>query len=111
MANAHDNSDARSAMAELAADTALRAEKAREGNGAMSAFGQALALFWSADARRGAFDRACTPRGEKLLRRSAMTVTDRFLKTGIEFLMTMTDSAISSCQHGSTNDPLQKLCT
>ena len=41
----HDNGDAWSAMAELAADTALRAEKAREGNGAVSAFGQELALF------------------------------------------------------------------
>ena len=53
MASAHDDGDVRSAMAELAADTALCAEKAREGNGAVSAFGQALALFWSADARRG----------------------------------------------------------
>ena len=58
MASAHDDGDARSAMAELAADTALRAEKAREGNGAVSVFGQALALFWSADVRRGAFGRA-----------------------------------------------------
>ena len=111
MVSVHDDGDARSAMAELAVDTALRAEKAREGNGAMSAFGQALALFWSADTRCGAFGRACAPCGEKLLRRSAMTVTDRFLKTAIQCLMTMTDSAISSCQHGSTNDPLQKLCT
>ena len=100
VANAHDDGDALSAMAELAADTALCAEKAREGNGAVSAFGQALALFWSADARRGAFGRACTPRGEKLLRRSAKMVTNRFLKTAIQCLMTMTDSAISSCQHG-----------
>ena len=53
MANVHDDGDARSAMAELAADTTLRAEKAREGNGWVSTFGQALALFWSADARRG----------------------------------------------------------
>jgi len=58
VASAHDDDDARSAMAELATDTALRAEKAREGNGAVSAFGQALALFWSTDARRGAFGRA-----------------------------------------------------
>ena len=43
VANMHDDGDARSAMAELAVDTALRAEKAREGNGAVSAFGQALA--------------------------------------------------------------------
>ena len=43
MANAHDDGDAWSAMVELAADTVLRVEKAREGNGAVSAFGQALA--------------------------------------------------------------------
>ena len=49
----HDDGDAWSAMAELAADTALRAEKAREGNGAVSAFGQELAPFRSVDARRG----------------------------------------------------------
>ena len=109
--NAHDDGDARSAMAELAADKALHAEKARQGTGAVSVFGQALALFWSADARRGAFGRACAPRGEKLLHWSAITITDHFLKTAIQCLMTMTDSAISSCQHGSTNDPLQKLCT
>ena len=35
------------------ADTALRVEKAREGNGAVSAFGQELALFWSTDVRHG----------------------------------------------------------
>ena len=93
MANAHDNGDARSAMAELAADMALCAEKAREGNGAVSAFGQALALFWSVDARCGAFGRAYAPRGEKLLHRSAMTVTDRFLKTAIQGSSTMTDRA------------------
>ena len=40
MANAHDDGDARSAMAELATDMALCAEKAREGNGAVSAFGR-----------------------------------------------------------------------
>ena len=53
MVSAHDDGDAWSAMVELAADMVLRAEKAREGNGAASAFGQALALFWSADARHG----------------------------------------------------------
>ena len=52
VANVHDDGNAWPAMAELAADTALRAEKAREGNGAVSAFGQELALFWSADVRR-----------------------------------------------------------
>jgi len=45
VANTHDDSDAWSEMAELAVDTALCAEKTREGNGAVSAFGQALALF------------------------------------------------------------------
>ena len=98
--SAHDDGDAWSAMADGCGGSALRAEKAREGIGAVSVFGQALALFWSADARRGAFGRACAPHGEKLLRRSAMTVTDHFLKTAIQCLMTMTDSAISSCQHG-----------
>ena len=93
MANAHDDGDARSAMVELAADTALCAEKAREGNGAVSAFGQELALFWSADARRGALGRACTPRGEHRLSQSAMMVTDRFLKTAIQGSSTMTDRA------------------
>ena len=58
MVSAHDDGDARSAMVEFAADTALCVEKAREGNGAVSAFGQALALFWSADARRGDLDSA-----------------------------------------------------
>ena len=33
-------------------------EGEREANGAGGAFGQALALFWSADARRGGFGRA-----------------------------------------------------
>ena len=78
MVSAHDDGDARSAMAELAVDTALRAEEAREGKGAVSVFGQALALFWSADARRGAFGRACAPRGERRLSRSATVLTDRF---------------------------------
>ena len=38
-------------------------------------------------------------------------VTERFLKMAIQCLMIMTDSAISSYQHGSTNDPLQKRCS
>ena len=69
-------------MVELAVDMVLRAEKAREGNGALSAFGQALAFFWSADARRGAFGRACVPRGERRLSRLATVLTDRFSENG-----------------------------
>ena len=45
MASAHDDGDTRSAMVELAADTALRAEKARQGNGAMSASGRRWPSF------------------------------------------------------------------
>ena len=100
VASAHDDGDVRSAMAELAADTALRAEKAREGNGAMSVYGQALALFWSVDARCGAFGRACAPCGEHRLSRSATVLTDRFLKTAIQCTMLMTVSDISTCQSG-----------
>ena len=66
----------------------------------MSAFGQALAFFWSPDTRCGDLGRACAPCGETLLRRSAMTVTDGFLKTAIQCTMTMTVSDISTCQHG-----------
>ena len=43
---------------------------------------------------------ACAPRGETLQRRSAMTVTDGFLKTAIQCTMTMTVSDISTCQYG-----------
>ena len=59
----------------------------------MSTFGQELALFWSTDARHGALGRACAPRGERRLSRSAMMVTDRFLKTAIQGSSTMTDRA------------------
>ena len=75
-------------------------EGEREAMGQAGAFGQALALFWSADTRRGAFDRAYAPCGETLLRRSAMTVTDGFLKTAIQCTMLMTVSDISTCQSG-----------
>ena len=45
VASAHDDGDVRSAMADGCGGLALRAEKARGGNGAVSAFGQELALF------------------------------------------------------------------
>ena len=93
VASAHDGGDARSAMADGCGGLALRAEKARGGNGAVSAFEQELALFWSTDAQCGALGRGCTPRGERRLSRSAMTVTDRFLKTAIQGSSTMTDRA------------------
>ena len=100
MASVHDGGEARSAMADGCGGLALCAEKARGGNGAVSAFGQELALFWSTDAQRGAFGRACVPRGEKLLRRSAMMAIDHFLKMVIQSLIDPTDSEYSSCQHG-----------
>ena len=45
VASAHDGGDAQSAMADGCGGLALRAEKARGGNGVVSAFGQELALF------------------------------------------------------------------
>jgi len=50
--------------------------------------------------RRGGLGFSCAPRGEKLLLRSAMTVTDRFLKMAIQSSIDPTDSEYSSCQHG-----------
>ena len=72
VASAHDDGDMWSAMVELAADTALRAEKAREGNGEVSAFGQARGVLKTRPARQdvhGAWQREqrssdmCCPRG------------------------------------------------
>ena len=56
----------------------LRAVKAKECDGAGECVGQALAFFWSSDARRGDFGRACAPRGEQLLRRSATAALSVF---------------------------------
>ena len=53
VASAHDDGDARSGMADGRGLGAARGEGEREANGSGCAFGQALALFWSADARRG----------------------------------------------------------
>ena len=79
---------------------ALRAVKAREGNGETQRECRGVAFIWSSSTRRGDLDRACAPRDETLLRRSAMTDTVRFLKTAIQYLMTVTVSDISTCQHG-----------
>ena len=62
--------------------------------------GEELAFFWSLGARRGAFSRACAPRGERRLSRSAIVLTDRFLKTAIQSSIDSTNSEYSSCQHG-----------
>ena len=53
-------------------------EGEREANGAGECVGQALAFFWSADARRGGVSTACTPRGDPLLSRSAMATLTIF---------------------------------
>ena len=50
MASAHDDDDARLGMADGCGLGAARGEGEREANGAGGAFGQELALFWSADA-------------------------------------------------------------
>ena len=78
VASAHDDGDARSGMADGCGLGAACGEGEREANGAGGAFGQALALFWSADARRGGFGSAWAPRGEQLLRRSAMATLTIF---------------------------------
>ena len=62
--------------------------------------GEELAFFWSSGARRGAFGRACAPRGERRLSRSATVLTNRFLKMAIQSSIDPTDSEYSSCQHG-----------
>ena len=54
----HDDGNARSGMADDCGLGVARGEGEREANGVGGAFGQALALFWSADARRGGFGRA-----------------------------------------------------
>ena len=46
----HDDGDAQSGMADGRGLDAARGEGEREANGAGGAFGQALALFWSANA-------------------------------------------------------------
>ena len=97
---AHDDGDAQPAMAEGCCGVALRAVKAREGNGETQRECRGVAFIWSSSTRRGDLGRAWTPRGETLLRRSAMTDTVRFLKTAIQYLMTVTVSDISKCQHG-----------
>ena len=80
----------------------LSAVKAKECDGAGECVGQALAFFWSSDARRGDFDRACAPRGEQLLRRSATASSDRFLKIAIQCSMTMSDSTTSMICNSQT---------
>jgi len=100
VACAHDDGDAQPAMAEGCCGVALRAVKAREGNGETQREWRGVAFIWSSSTRRGDLGRAWTPRGETLLRRSAMTDTVRFLKTAIQYLMTVTVSDISKCQHG-----------
>ena len=84
-----------------AVNTVLRAEK-EEGkvNGETQREWRGVAFIWSSSTRHGDLGRACAPRGETLQRRSAMTVTDGFLKTVIQCTMTMTVSDISTCQHG-----------
>ena len=78
MASVHNDGDARSGMTDGYGLGAVRGEGEREANGAGGAFGQALALFWSVDARRGGVDRACMPRGDHLLSRSAMATLTVF---------------------------------
>jgi len=100
VACAHDDGDAQPAMAEGCCGVALRAVKAREGNGETQREWRGVAFIWSSSTRHGDLGRACAPRGETLLRQLAMTVTDGFLKTVIQCTMTMTVSDISTCQHG-----------
>ena len=71
---------ARLAMAELQRLGAARGGGEGEANGAGECVGQALAFFWSADARHGGVGRACIPRGEQILRRSATASSDHFRK-------------------------------
>jgi len=51
----HDDGDARSEMGKPLRLGAARGGGEREANGAGECVGQALALFWSVDARRGGF--------------------------------------------------------
>ena len=51
----HDDGDTRSEMGKLLRLGAARGGGEREANGAGECVGQALALFWSVDARRGGF--------------------------------------------------------
>ena len=80
----------------------LRAVKAKECDGAGECVGQALAFFWSSDARRGDFNRACAPRGEQLLCRSATVSSDHFLKIAIQCSMTTPDSTTSTIHNTQT---------
>ena len=100
VASAHDDGDVRLAMADGCGGLALRAVKAREGNGETQREWRGVAFIWSSSTRRGGLGLSCAPRGEKLLLRSAMTVTDRFLKMAIQSSIDPTDSEYSSCQHG-----------
>ena len=69
-----------------AAATASRSPCSRGGRrwqGEMAserASGETLAFNWSSDARRGDAGRACAPRGDQLLSRSATASSVRFLK-------------------------------
>jgi len=94
--------EARPAMAELHRLGAACGGGEREANGAGECVGQALAFFWSSNARRGNFGRACAPRGEQLLRRSATTSSYRFLKIAIQCSMTTPDSATSTIRNSQT---------
>ena len=78
MVSAHDDGDTRSEMGKLLRLGAARGGGEREAMEQASAFGQALAFFWSSDARRGDLGSACTPRGNPLLSRSAMATLTVF---------------------------------
>ena len=62
------------------AEAAARGGDEGRANGAGDSVGQALAFFWSSDARRGGIGSACVPRGDQFLRRSATASSDDFLK-------------------------------
>ena len=74
----------------------------KSANGAGKCVGQALAFIWSSDVRCGGVGRACVPRGDQLLRRSATASSDRFLKFLIQCSMAMTDSVNSTIRNSQT---------
>ena len=63
---------------------------------------EALAFIWGTYTRHEGASRACVPRGDQLLRRSATASSDRFLKFLIQCSMAMTDSANSMIRNSQT---------
>jgi len=63
---------------------------------------EALAFIWATDTRRGGASRACAPRGDQLLRRSATACSVGFLKRTESTPDDTTDSVISTIHNSQT---------